>query len=93
MTVGLLTVELRIPASHSLKDKRRVLRSLLDRIRDKFNVAIAETADNDLWARSTVSVVTVANDVQHVNTVLNKVIQQFDGHPEAEVLRVDMEML
>ena len=93
MTVGLLTVELRIPGSRSLKDKRRVLQSLVDRTRDRFNVAVAETDHNDVWTRATLAIVSVANEAQHVNTVLNKVVAQFDGHPEAEVVRVSMEML
>jgi len=93
VTIGLVKLELYIPGSRSLKEKRRVLKSLIERTRDRYNVAVAEMENNDLWARATVAVVTVGNETQHVNSVLNKVVAQFDGHPEAEVISVTMEML
>src|SRR5271169_5129587 len=60
MPVGLLTLELYIPDAQSLKDKRQVLRSLKDRLRGHFNVAVAELEHQDLWQRSIVGVVGIA---------------------------------
>ena len=61
-TVGVLTLELRLQDSHSLKDKRHTVKSLKDRLRSKFNVAVAEIDYQDLWQRSLVSAVTVSGD-------------------------------
>lgn len=73
MTVGVLTLELRIEDSHSLKDKRHVVKSLKERLRHKFNVAVAEVDYQDLWQRALVSAVTVSADHSHAEQVLQSV--------------------
>jgi len=73
MPVGLLTLELHIPDAQSLKDKRQVLRGLKDRLRQKFNVAVAELDHHDVWQRSVVGVVTLSNEEKHVREVLQSV--------------------
>ena len=78
MPVGLLTLELYIPDAQSLKDKRQVLRSLKDRLRREFNVAVAELDHHDVWQRSVVGVVTLSNEEKHVNEVLQKVLDGAD---------------
>ena len=78
MPVGLLTLELHIPEAQSLKDKRQVLRSLKDRLRREFNVAVAELEHQDVWQRSVVGVVTISNEEKHVNEVLQKVLDEAD---------------
>jgi uncharacterized protein YlxP (DUF503 family) len=60
--IGVLTLELRLDDSHSLKDKRHVVKSLKDRLRHKFNVSVAEIDFQDLWQRSMVAAVTVSSD-------------------------------
>ena len=60
MPIAYLTIELRIEGAHSLKDKRQVLRSLKDRLRNSFNISIAETDVTDLWQRATLGVVGVS---------------------------------
>src|SRR5579863_8801924 len=62
MPVGLLTLELHIPDAQSLKDKRQVLRSLKDKLRREFNVAVAELDHHDVWQRSVIGVVTLSNE-------------------------------
>jgi uncharacterized protein len=74
MPVGLLTLEIHIPDSRSLKDKRQVLRSLKDRLRARFNVAIAELDHQDTWQRSVVGVVTISADEQHLEQSLAAVL-------------------
>ncbi len=61
-SVGVLILELQIDDAHSLKDKRHYVKSLKDRLRSKFNVAVAEIDHQDLWQRGTVAVVTVSDD-------------------------------
>jgi uncharacterized protein YlxP (DUF503 family) len=75
MPVGLLTLEIHIPDAHSLKDKRQVLRSLKDRLRGKFNVAVAELEHQDLWQRFTVGVVTLADQPGFVEQSLRAVVE------------------
>jgi uncharacterized protein YlxP (DUF503 family) len=73
MFVGVLRLTLHLPDPGSLKSKRHVLRSAIDRVKAKFNVSIAEVADNDLWQRSVVGVSAVGNDHAFVNETLDKV--------------------
>ena len=72
-TVGVLTLELRLEDSHSLKDKRQVVKSLKDRLRHKFNVAVAEIDGQDLWQRATVAAVTVSPSHDFAEKVLRSV--------------------
>ena len=60
MPIAYLTLEVRIEGAHSLKDKRQVVRSLKDRLRAKFNVAVAELEETDLWQRATLGAVSVS---------------------------------
>ena len=78
MPVGLLTLELHIPDAQSLKDKRHVLRSLKDKLRRQFNVAVAELDHQDLWQRSVVGVVTLSNEEKHVKEVLERALDEAD---------------
>ena len=78
MLVGLLTLELHIPDAQSLKDKRQVLRSLKDKLRRDFNVAVAELEHHDTWQRSVVGIVTISNEEKHVREMLQKVLDEAD---------------
>ena len=71
--VGVLTLELRLENSHSLKEKRHVVESLKARLRHKFNVAVAEIEYQDLWQRAAVAAVTVSPDRAHAERVLQSV--------------------
>ena len=72
-TVGVLTLELRLQNAHSLKEKRHVVQSLKDRLRHKFNVAVAEIDYQDLWQRAAVAAVTVSADREFAEKVLRSV--------------------
>jgi uncharacterized protein len=66
MPIGLLTLEIQIQDAQSLKDKRQVLRSLKDRLRAHFNVAVAELDHQDTWQRSRIGVVSISGDGKHL---------------------------
>ncbi len=68
--IGILRLELRIEHSHSLKDKRQVVRSLKDRLRQRFNVSVAETDGQETWQRATVTVVTVSGERAYAEEAL-----------------------
>ena len=76
MPIGLLTLEIYIPDARSLKDKRQVLRSLKDRLRRQFNIAIAELDHQETWQRALVGVVTISNDTRHLEDALEKVANE-----------------
>jgi uncharacterized protein YlxP (DUF503 family) len=70
MIVGICTLELRLAENHDLKGKRRVLKSVKDRVRNRFNVSIAEVDDLDAWQRSTIGVACVSKDRDQVESTL-----------------------
>jgi uncharacterized protein len=93
MLIGLLTVQIEISASQSLKDKRQVVRSLITRIRDKNNVAAAEVDDLDSWQRATLGFATVSNDGPRNDQVLERVLNMIEREPECTVLTVEREVV
>ena len=82
MVVGVVTWELHLPASQSLKDKRQVLKSLKDRLHNRFDVSAAETDHQDLWQRAELTVCVVSGDRRHAEEVLreaDKLVAGADG--------------
>jgi hypothetical protein len=73
MFVGVLRLTLHLPAPGSLKSKRHLVRSAIDRVKARYNVSVAEVGDNDLWQRSVIGVTAVGNDHAFVNESLDKV--------------------
>jgi len=90
VTVGIARLTFYLPDSHSLKEKRMVLRRVKDRTRQKFNVAIAEVEDNDVWQRAVVGLAVVGNERRFVESALDEVIRFVRG--EAEVTNAEREL-
>jgi uncharacterized protein YlxP (DUF503 family) len=86
MVVGSMEMQLRLEGCNSLKDKRRVLRSIMDRVRHEFNVAISEVEDQDLWGNATIGVACVSNDARHAESVLQHVVDAFDDYVSVSVV-------
>ena len=93
MIVGICTIELFLPDNRSLKDKRQALKSLMDRIKRRFNVAIAEVDAQDLWQKTVLGVACVGNQKHYVNEVLDKVIGVIRGTPSVEITDYRLELL
>lgn len=94
MHVALCRVSLRLHGSRSLKQKRQISASIIPRIRRRFNVAIAEIDDNNLWQRLTLGISFVSNDSRHVNEVISKVLDHIiEIKGEVELLDHDLEMI
>lgn len=93
MVVGISTIELTIPESNSLKDKRQVLRSMLDGIRRRFNVSAAEVDNLDLWRRATVGIAAVSNEQKYVDQLLASVTRWIEENPRVNVMDVQVEFL
>ena len=92
MTVGLLTIELFIPGSQSLKEKRMVLRRIKDRVK-KFNIAVSEVEHHDLWQRAGLAVVTVSTDQPHAERELAAVADEIERVEPGLITRTDVEFL
>ncbi|MBS1819194.1 MAG: DUF503 domain-containing protein [Acidobacteria bacterium] len=92
MVIALLTVELFIPAAHSLKEKRMVLRRIKDRI-SRFNVAVSEVEHHDLWQRAGLAVVTVSTDQAHADRELAAVADEIERVEPGLITRTDVEFL
>jgi hypothetical protein len=78
MVVGVCTLELEIPESQSLKDKRRVIQSLIARVRKSFNVSVAEVDSNDAWQHATIAIACVSSDAEYAHGLLEKVIDSIE---------------
>ena len=90
MVIGLLCLEIFLPYSHSLKDKRRVLNAFRDRLRSRFNVALAELDYQEKWQRAVVGLVTLNSQKTLVDQVLQKVLQEAERHLEGEITRSEV---
>jgi uncharacterized protein len=92
MFIGVCTIEMHIPESGSLKTKRHSLKSLKDRIRNKFNVSVAEVDHNDLWQKASLAVAAVSNDKSYLNQTLDHVLDMVRSVPEVSLLDYHIEI-
>jgi len=90
--VGIAEIRLLLPGPRSLKEKRRILRSLLDRLRARYPVAVAEVGDQDLWNRATVGVACVSNEGAHAHQVLGQVLRFVESVGEVEIDGVEVRL-
>ncbi len=93
MRVGILRVDLHVPGAHSLKDKRRVIRSLKDRLFARFNVSVAEVGAQDLWQRAELGIALVALDGRGADLALRKVEVSIRSHPGAMPLKIERQIV
>lgn len=93
MHAAIAVFELQIPMSHSLKEKRAVLRPIIEGVRSRFHVSIAEVDHQDTWQRSALAVAVVANEHRHVMSVLDEVERFVDCATDAELYSVEVRWL
>lgn len=90
----MLRLTLHIPESSSLKDKRQVVRSLSQRIRNKFQAAVAETDDNDAWQVATIGVAVVSNSHKHCEEMLHSIVTfAQDSRLDAEITSAEIDLV
>ncbi len=92
-SIGVLTFELRMEHSHSLKDKRQVVKSLKDRLRHKFNVSVAEIDHQDLWQRATIAAVTISGSRAYAAEMLEAVERDAASLLGPDLVEVTLEWL
>lgn len=91
MVIGVLSVELIIPASASLKDKRIVIKSIKDRLRARYNVSVAETEYHEKWQRAGLAIVTVSSETARVDQLLQKIFSVLDKELDFEIIKYNFE--
>ncbi len=91
--IGVLTFELRLEHSHSLKDKRQVVKSLKDRLRARFNVAVAEMAEQDTWQRAIIAAVTISPDQKTAEEALQRVEEDASSLLGPMLVRAEVEWI
>ena len=91
--VAVGTLELHLPDVDSLKGKRHVLKGLKERVRQRFEVAVAEVDHHDLWQRATLAVAAVSHDGRHANEVVSKAMDFIEEHVEGRVIDMSVEIL
>ncbi len=93
MNAGICRIKLHISQSQSLKDKRRIVKSINSRLRSQYNISIAEVDDQDLWQLVTLGIACVSNNNQHVDETLAKVMNFIvNNYPELEIIEHQTEI-
>jgi uncharacterized protein YlxP (DUF503 family) len=94
MNVGICRIKFHISQSRSLKDKRRIVKSVVSRLRNQYNISVAEVEDQDLWQLVTLGISCVSNHNQHVDEILSRVISFItSNYPELEIVDQQTEIL
>jgi uncharacterized protein YlxP (DUF503 family) len=94
MNIGVCKITIRLPENLSLKGKRQVVKSITSRVKNQFNVSVAEVDDHDLWQIATIGVCCVSNSKRHANQVLSRVVDfMANSRFEAELLDYEIEIL
>jgi uncharacterized protein YlxP (DUF503 family) len=91
--VALGMVDLHLPDVDSLKGKRHILKSLKDKVRQRFVVAVAEVDHHDVWQRATLAVASVSHDARHANAVVSKAMDFIEAQVDGRVLDTSLEIL
>ncbi|MFC1868712.1 DUF503 domain-containing protein [Thermodesulfobacteriota bacterium] len=85
MVVGTMIIELHLYDNRSLKGKRKIVKSMIDRVKHKFNISIAETGSNDKWQKIELGISAAGNDRRHIDSSLAKVLTFLDSLNLAEI--------
>ena len=93
MVVGIIGWELEVFGCQSLKEKRSVVRSLKERMRNRFNVSVAETGHNDLWQRAELTACFVTTDRRQADSILESIDRFMNAEPRARVIRAERSFL
>ncbi len=93
MVVALLTVEIKVPGSSSLKEKRGIIKRIKDRSRNKFNISVAEVEFQDKWQRAKLAFAMVGTDYKNTESTMQKLFQMLDSDYGFEIINFNFEFL
>jgi hypothetical protein len=92
VVVGTCRADIFISDSNSLKDRRRVVRSILEHLRRNYNISATELEDNRLWRRTVLGVACIANEAKSADQTLSRVVRYLDTHPQIRLLDCQVEI-
>lgn len=93
MIIGICTCEIFIFNANSLKSNRSIVKSIIEKSKNRFNISIAEVGENDKWQKSIIAFSTISNDQKIVEETIEKVINFFDSYSEIEIIKIKREIL
>lgn len=93
MIIGSCEIEILIYEANSLKEKRHVIKSIIERIKSKFNASVAEVGHNDLWNRALIGFAVVSNNKKLCDESISKIIAFIDNDERVEILSLDKEIV
>jgi uncharacterized protein YlxP (DUF503 family) len=93
MVVGTLKIEFMLFDNRSLKGKRKVVKSMVDKVKARFNVSIAEVGANDKWQKIELGISAVGNDRRHIDSSLNHILSFLDSLCLAEIVNTEMDII
>ena len=93
MTVGIARITFRLHGNQSLKEKRKVVKSLVEKSRHRFNVSVAEVADQNLHQRATIGVAVIGSDGRVLNSILDRIIDYMDSMNLADMIQREVELI
>lgn len=93
MVIGVMTVKLFSSEPQSLKDKRRLVKSLIERLKNKFNISVAETGDLDSWNHCEIGIACVSNEAAHADSMLAAVVRYIENDGWLEITDYSTELV
>jgi len=93
MTVGIARITFRLHGNQSLKEKRRVVKSLIEKSRHRFNVSVAEVADQNLHQKATIGVAVIGSDGRVLNSILDRIVDYMDSMSLADLITHEVELI
>jgi hypothetical protein len=93
MTVGVALVSFRLHEIRSLKDKRRIVKSLVEKSRNRFNVTVAEVADQDVHQKASIGIAVIGNDGRVLNSLLDRIIDFMESLSLADLVSREIELI
>lgn len=93
MIIGTAKIYLSAPWVHSLKEKRMIIKSIIDKVKHRYNVSIAEIENQDIHQTITIGIACVSNDTRHADSMINNVIEFIENSTEADVENIETEIL
>ncbi|MCB0318011.1 MAG: DUF503 domain-containing protein [Bdellovibrionales bacterium] len=91
--IGFLVVDLHVPDAQSLKQKRSVIKSIKERIKNNFNVSVAELGEHDKWQRAVIGIIMLGNDKSYVESILSKIRDKISMNPGSHLIDSQIQWL
>lgn len=92
MVIGTAQISIYLGEAHSLKEKRTIVQSLVKRLQNKFNAAIAEVADQELWQKATIGAAVIGGSVSHADSQLQAIVNFVESDPRVRIGEVETEL-